>query len=659
MDRAWPEICRRSVMSGALATAATVPLARAKAAVRIPAIEVRSPDGKLVARLLPPQGKGRFPTWSASFEGRPVVAASELALVLADGRMLGPGAKLLGHRITTRQDRWQPPYGIADRYDGTRNELEVRFEDVALGIIFAIVLAAHADGVAVRYVLQHAREASIGLGGEATSLRFPHGSRVWSSRDEGEYRVSAPGAIAPPPHPDLTASTDRGPLADPPLYVATPEGLSLCVCESDRLHYPRMMLRGAGPDGVVTHLMRFPGRATGYSGPGDTHAAPVFTVETPFETPWRMVMVSPEPVKLLEKASLVPSLATPNQLGDVRWVRPGRAFRIRKPYTTEQALACVAFAARRKLEFVELDAHWYGDGTDPSDATVPIAGLDLSRIIAAAKAQGIGMILYVDRVPAMRQLDAIVRTYRDWGVAGIKFGFIWEGRQEDVDLIYETLRICGEHRLMVNLHDNLRPAGLERTLPNYIALEGVRGNEQFPTARHNVTLPFTRALSGPIDYTICYAHERNRTTNAHQLAMAAVYYNPLTFLYWYDEPAKYDTGSWPELAWFDECPTSWDEARGLSGAIGEHVAVARRKGSRWFLGAMTDETPRTLHIPLRFLGPGHWEATIYADGAPGAAAWQTPVTIRRTPVTRETVLEIGMAASGGQAILFSRRDGSG
>jgi len=646
---------RRQLMAGAGAASVLCGIRAEAAPPPDPkSVEVRSPNGRIVVSLVPPHAGEAFPSWTARLDERPILEPSRLALVLEDGKMLGPGSRFVGHRLRKHVEKWRPAYGIAKVYDGTRNELEARFTDEQSDISFAIRIAAHNDGIAVRYVLLGPGTRTIRLSGEGTSLRFPRGSRAWSSRDEGEYAVSAPGNIAPGPHPDLTASTDQGLLADPPLTVTTAEGLTLCVSESDRLHYPRMMLRGAGDDVVFTHLMRFPGRATGYSGPGDTHAAPIFAVETPFATPWRVILVSVEPVALLEKAGLIQSLATPNRLGDVDWIRPGRVFRIRKPYTTERALACVEFASERKLEFVEFDAHWYGDGSDPSDATLPIPNLDLPRIIAAAAAKGIGMILYVDRVPAMRQLDQIVRTYRDWGVAGIKFGFVWEGRQEDVDFIYELVRKCGEHRLLVNLHDNLRPAGLERTLPNYIALEGVRGNEQFPTARHNVTLPFTRALAGPIDYTICYAHERNRTTNAHQLAMAAVYYNPLTFLYWYDEPSKYEAGSWPELRWFDECPTTWDETVALTGAIGQYVAVARRSGGRWFLGAMTNDEGRRLSVPLTFLREGRWRATIYADGEPAGPPRLTPVVIRQVTMRPQDRLELILAPSGGEAILFER-----
>jgi alpha-glucosidase len=262
--------------------------------------------------------------------------------------------------------------------------------------------------------------------------------------------------------------------------------------------------------------------------------------------------------------------------------------------------------------------------------------------------------VYVDRVPAMRQLDDIVRTYREWGIAGIKLGFVWEGRQEDTDFLYDVIRKCGEHQLFVLLHDNLRPAGLERTLPNYLSLEGVRGNEQFPTARHNVTLPFTRNVAGPIDYTICYAHERNQTTNAHQLAMTVVYYSPLVFLFWYDKPAKYAQRDWPDLEWFAECPTTWDETHAISGRIGEYVAVARRRNDRWFLGAMTNEDGRTIELPLTFLGAGAWRAFIYSDGTPSLPANVTPVTIQRLDVDAGTALRASLAPAGGQAIRFER-----
>jgi alpha-glucosidase len=619
------------------------------------ALTARSPNAALIVRILLDENHDGALQWEILYSGKRVIEPSALGLALADGSVLGPRVRPLSSSKSAVDCSWNPPHGIRAHVPASCEELVVRLQDAASGIAFDCIARAYDAGATLRYrIRERPGVAELVLAGELTEFRLPRSSRVYASRDEGEYQVVAPHALAPTPHPDLTPSSDPEPLADLPVTVALRNGLTAVIAESDRLHYPRAMLLAAsdGSACLVTHLMRYPGRATGYSGPGDTPPAPTFSVTMPFTTPWRVVMVEADPAALIEQADFIPTLATANVLGDTSWIRPGRAIRSFRDNTTSAGLACIDFAVRHKLEYIEFDAHWYGDGTDPSDATVPIPGLDMQRVIHYGKERNVDVIVYVDRVPAMRQLDDIVRTYRSWGIAGIKFGFVWEGRQEDTDFLYEVIRKCGEHRLFVLMHDNLRPAGLERTLPNYVTLEGVRGNEQFPTARHNVTLPFTRNVAGPIDYTICYAQERNQTTNAHQLAMAVVYYSPLVFLYWYDKPAKYAQREWPDLEWFAECPTIWDETRALGGRIGEYVVVARRRQERWFLGAMTNETARTLEVPLSFLGSGTWVALIFADGASTTPANATPVTIQRITVHPGTVFHASLAPHGGQAIRF-------
>jgi len=614
---------------------------------------ITSPDGQIEVTLFPPQ-KAAAAAWKARAYGKPVLERGALALVLADGASLGPGAVVETVRRANRRGIWEPPFSTARRFDESFNELVLQLSDLGRQIRFAIVVRVHDHGFAIRYRIVSLPRKTLRLSGEATEFRFSAGSQVWSSRDEGDYTVSPPGAIDPVPDPPLTKSSDRGPMADLPLTVVTADRMVLSIAESDRLDYPRLAFKpGRDSDSVVSYLMRFPGRATGWSGPGDTPPELSFSLAAASATPWRVVTVARSDAEIVDRSGLPAIFASPNRLKSTKWIRPGKAIRVRVPYTTERALACIDFARRRKLAHIEFDAHWYGDGTDPSDATVPIPGLDMRRILGEARAHGIGVILYVDRVPAMRQLPAILRRYREWGVAGIKFGFMWEGRQQDTRFINHLVQVCGDAGLLVSLHDDLRPAGLERTYLNYVALEGVRGNEHFPTARHNVTLPFTRCVAGPIDYTICYAQDRNHTTNAHQLAAAVVYYSPLAFLYWYDEPAKFDTGRWDELVWFDECPTTWDESRTLSGRIGEHVVIARRSAKRWFLGAMTNEEARTLSVPLGFLGSGRWVATIFSDGEAEEAAWRTPVMSAIQEVGSADVLQLKLAPSGGAAVMLS------
>lgn len=615
---------------------------------------VTSPNGRVSLQLR----TGSPLDWSVTYDGKAVLLSSHLGLWSASGQLLGLRTKVIGTERRRAQGSWPPPYGMADSYDEAHTELILHLQDGDCR--FDIIARAYDAGVAIRYRFGSRDEGrTLKLMGERTQFRFPPRSIIYSSRDEGEYQVSKQASVAPVVHPALTASSDQGHFADVPLTIDTQNGVFAVLSESDRLHYPRLMVKAKGPadaDGLVTYLMRFPGRATGWGGPGDTPEEAEFEMEPGQSTPWRVLLLADRAPALIEKAYLIPTLATPNQLGDVSWVRPGRAIRIRKPYSTEASLRVVDFAEQHKLEYVEYDAHWYGDGTDASDPTKPIVDLDLVKVIAYARAKGIGVIVYIDRVAVTNALEAMCTLYKSWGIAGVKLGFMWEGRQSDVDFIFKVVKAFGERHMLVNLHDDLRPAGLERTLPNYVALEGVRGNEQFPPARHNVTLAYTRAIAGPIDYTICYANEKNQTTNAHQLAMAAVYYNPLTFLYWYDTPDKYQGKVWPDLTWFDECPTTWDETRALAGEIETHVVVARRHGRRWFLGALTNENSRELALTLDFLGQGDWTATIYRDGDLTHPTYQTPVVIETRTVTAKDTLTIAMNAAGGQAIILTPKE---
>lgn len=638
---------RRNFLAAASALPATlaVPAAARRGSARY---RVASPDGRVVASI----DLAKM-AWSMMVAGAEVIAPSTLALLLEGGARLGPEAVFQRAARRRIAGDWAPVYGTHSRYDQSCNELTLQFEDRARKIRFAVIVRAYDAGVALRFHLISAPTRSLTLTGEEFEFRLPADAVIYASRDEGEVQRTLQTSIDPVAHPDLTGSSDHGALADTPLTAQLANGAGLLLTESDRRHYPRTMFRSTR-NGVVTRLMRFPGRATGWSGPGDTPPEERFSVPLPFSTPWRLAITAPAISGLVERHGLVPTLASPNELGDVSWVKPGRLMRIRD-YTTQAGLDTIDFAAKRNLDYVMWDAHWYGDGTDPSDATYAIPAIDIRKVINHARSKGLGMILYVDRVPAMRQLDAIVKTYREWGVAGIKFGFVWEGRQSDTDFIERMLRACGEHKLMVNLHDNLRPAGLERTLPNYIALEGVRGNEQFPTATHNCLLAYSRAISGPIDYTICYANPKNKTTNAHQMALAAIYYNPLTSLYWYDKPEKYAGREWLELAFLDECPTTWSDTVSLGGVMGEHAAVARKaRDGRWFVGAITNEKARTLSLDLAFLGTGKWRMRKFADGAATAEPWETPVTITEATVTAGTKLDVALAAAGGQALIFEQ-----
>ncbi len=226
--------------------------------------------------------------------------------------------------------------------------------------------------------------------------------------------------------------------------------------------------------------------------------------------------------------------------------------------------------------------------------------------------KGVGIWVYVNQRSLYRQLDDILPLYKEWGIKGIKFGFVQIGGQHWTTWLHNAVKKCADYGLMVDIHDEYRPTGWSRTYPNLLTQEGIRGNEEMPDATHNVTLPFTRFLCGPGDYTLCYYNSRVKNTHAHQLVMAAVYYSPLQFLFWYDN-VPFAVGE--ELDFWKHCPTTFDESRALGGEPGEWIAQARRAGSDWLVGVMTNTEGRDVVINTAdFLTPGkRYDVYIYED----------------------------------------------
>ena len=317
--------------------------------------------------------------------------------------------------------------------------------------------------------------------------------------------------------------------------------------------------------------------------------------------------------------------------------------------TTADARANIDFAVKHNLQYVLFDWKWYGPAFSfSSDATkVAIPDFDLPGIIQYGKERNVGVWLYVNQQALLAQSDSLFKVYQKWGIKGVKFGFAQVGSHRWTTWIQKAIQQAADAKIMVNIHDDWRPTGEQRTWPNLVTSEGIRGNEEMPDATHNTVLPFTRYIAGAADYTICYYDKRIKTTHAHQLAMAAVYYSPLQTLYWYDKPAL--SKDEPELEFWDKIPTTWDETQVIQGTPGQYVTTARRKGNDWFVGTLTNNDARNLKISMSFLPRGKmYMATIYSDDPAVQSA--TKVGIIKKKVDYKTVVDAKLLPSGGQAI---------
>jgi alpha-glucosidase len=330
----------------------------------------------------------------------------------------------------------------------------------------------------------------------------------------------------------------------------------------------------------------------------------------------------------------------------------------------------IDFAAELSLEYVLIDAGWYGDHRDGgADITQTVPGLDIPGLVAYGRARNVRLMVWLNWEATRDQMDVAFPLYEKWGLAGVKIDYMDRKDQEIVAFYQRAARTAAKHHLLVDFHGAYASSGEERTFPHWVTREGILGLEYLKwsdraTPRHNVTIPFTRMILGPMDYTpggfrnvnVADFSPRNELplamgTRAHQLAMYVVYDSPLQMLS--DTPSAY-RGE-PGAEFLKVVPATWDETRVLDGRIGEYVVIARRRGRDWFVGAMTD-APRKLTIPLGFLPDRAFDATVWADGPDTAT---TPTRVAVTPVRllarkgaakAPRTLDVALAAGGGAAV---------
>jgi alpha-glucosidase len=624
---AWTAL--RRVVAGVLLGAAVLPAASAQDAV------VRSPDGKLRLEIAQRQADGKRELhYSVSYRDQPVILDSLLDLQLdnhlSESAMALPidrhgkwfeNLAITGIAHGRVDASWRPVTGeradIRDRYNTLTVNL-VKDDNPAYKL--AIEVRAYDEGVAFRFAFPENEKGSYyRIRQENTEFALPAGTKAWF-----HGWAQAPYQLLP-----LANWPDE---SERPLTLQLPNGLQVALLEARMVDYARTKFRlhKSRPDTIVTSM----------------HDSA--DLISPFATPWRGIMVAESPAALAQNSHFILNLNDPSRLRDESWIKPGKIIRV-MTQTTADAKANIDFAARHGLQYILFDWKWYGPAFSfDSDASkVAIPDFDLPAIIAYAKQKGIGVWLYVNQQALLMQSDTLFKTYRDWGVQGVKFGFVQVGSHRWTTWIEKAIQQAADAQIMVNIHDDWRPTGEQRTWPNLMTSEGIRGNEEMPDATHNTVLPFTRFLAGAADYTICYYSPRIKTTHAHQLALAAIYYSPLQTLYWYDKPEH--SRHEPELEFWDRIPTTWDDTRILAGRPGEFVSTARRKGEEWFVGTITNTEARTLKISLSFLKPGQrYAATIYADDP--KAATSTRVGMRTINVDSRTVLDAPLQASGGQAV---------
>lgn len=610
---------------------------------------LQSPDGKY--NFVFEQKDGRL-TYHLDYANKQVIEEGELGvnidnhlvesamgIPVDNSKVWTRGMEVIKVERTAKDDTWNPIYGeyssIRDHYNemvihlmkGGNHDNSGNGYDKRQQYLFDIIVRAYDEGVAICY---HFPEATNGLfmhiTDDLTSFRLAPGAEAyhfaWAQAHANKVKL-------------LKSEKAWKNEAERPLVLHLANGLYAAIGEAALSDFVRGKLKLKADNELQMSMFQ---------------SADIITA---YDMPWRFIMVGEKAIDLINNKQMVLNLNAPCQIADAKeWIRPGKAFRVCR-LDKKTLYEGVDFCVDRGLQYIELDAGWYGPEMKMSSSALKVADnrdFDMAELCAYAKSKGIGVWVYVNQRALYQELDKILPLYRKWGISGIKFGFVQIGSQEWTTWLHNAVKKCADYHIMVDIHDEYRPTGWSRTYPNLMTQEGIGGNEEMPAADHNVVLPFTRFLCGPADYTPCYFNGRVKNTKAHQLAMPVVYYSPITFLYWYDLPNAYKGEK--ELDFWKHCPTVWDESKALEGEIGEYIVQARRSGNDWFVGAMNGLSARDITLNTAgFLQKGKkYRVEIYNDDP--SLQTRTKVSSTEMVIKAGKQLKLHLQASGGAALRF-------
>ncbi len=635
-------------------------------------LKLLSPDKQLEITFAL-DAKTSAPVYSISSHGQPVIIPSSLGLEFKRGGLLSPNMRVTNVGRDAHDETYTLVTGKTRASRDHYNEMTISLEEVgASKRQLELTFRAYDDGAAFRYRLPRQEGMNeFEITEERSEFRFPSDLDCWALQ-LGSFTTSYEGEF------DRMASsrfTPRAILGLPLVCKTRDENVTFALSEADLVDYSGMYFTGLSSGyGVSSRLSpRRDDRTIAVRGEMKADG---------FRTPWRVVMVAGEPGKLIE-STLINNLSAPNSIGETSWIKPGKTAwdwwsgpvvegaKFESGMNDLTMKYYIDFAAEMGLEYMLIDAGWYshlpgyGEKMDfKADITKTIPEIDLPGLIAYARAKNVGIFVWVHWRLVNDQMDKAFPFYERLGIKGVKIDFMDSDDQEMVAFYHRVLQKAAEHHLLVDLHGAYKPTGLARTFPNYLTQEGVMGAEYNKwsgrvTPTHNVTLPFTRMLLGPMDYTPGAFRNRSRrefqikfvapevmTTRAQQLAMYVVYESPFACVS--DSPGAYRRQAGAEF--LKVVPSSWDETRVLGGDIGKYVVIARRRGREWYVGAMTNEDAREVQVPLSFMDGGSYDLTLYTDGARPDEVVMTTGKVKGGKFKGANSLTLKLASGGGSAL---------
>lgn len=612
--------------------------------------------------------------------GKSVIEPSLLGFEFEGIQKMTEGFEIINSEEKNTDTTWDQPWGEFKKIRDNHNELiihlkESKGEERLVDIIFRVF----DDGLGFRYSFpKQPHLDKVKISNEITEFSFPFDNEVWSipvHRDnsyyESEYKKT------------LMSQTDT---INTPATFETKDKLYVAIHEANLTNFASMTLLKLKGNQYKSDLVPLADGVKVYA-------------QTPFISPWRTIIVGKKPGDLVT-STLMLNLNEPSKIADESWIKPSKYIGIwwgmhlekytwgqgpKHGATTKNVKQYIDFAAKNNLDGVLVEGWnegWDGDWTADGNAfsfTKPYPDFDLVEITKYAAQKNVRLIGHNETAGATKnyekQMEDAFKLYQSLGMNTVKTGYVnkyldkkeWHDSQYGVLHYRKVVETAAKYHIMIDNHEPVKGTGLQRTYPNLMSAEGGRGQEYNAwsadggnSPEHTATLPFTRMLSGPFDYTsgifnFDYKTPNNakvQTTLASQLALYVVLFSPLQMAA--DLPENYEGK--PEFKFVKEVPCIWSDTKVLDSKIGEYTTIVRKDWNEknWYLGSITNRNARKLKVSLSFLEEGKtYEAEIYTDG-PGAN-YKTnpyPVTIETKNVTNKTVLDLNLAAGGGTAIKF-------
>lgn len=582
---------------------------------------VDSPDSRITVNV----ETGTNTTYSVTFNGKMMLNPSPISMTFDNGTVIGRNMEVKNVERSTQNQVLKPVVRqkskqIIDHY----NEMVLDAEN------YKLYFRVYNDGLAYRFHTDF--PDSLKVLNEEVIYCFPEDYNTLFPEERSMLSAQQP-LFKPMKLSEI--GTDR--FCSTPILIKVDENARIFISESDLESYPGMFLRKQGKNELAGKFAAvsledyktddrqiFPTKRADY----------IARVNGTRNYPWRAMIVAENDANLITN-QLIYKLA-PEAEGDYSWVRPGKiawdwynaliltGVDFKCGINNDTYKYYIDFASKYGIEYVVIDDGW----SEAWDVTKTIPEINMEELVAYGKKKNVDLILWVSWAPFREKIDEAFDKFSQWGIKGIKMDFMNRDDQEMVDFYYEVARKAAARKMLVDFHGAYKPTGWLRTFPNVLTSEGVAGLENhkwgsFVTPKHNVTLPFTRMVAGPMDYTpgaMINFHEKDHKiwfnlpasvgTRCHQLGMYVVYESPLQMLA--DSPSNY----YREpvcMEFLSQVPVVWDETRVLKASVGEYVVVARRHGDTWYIGGMVGEKGQKSEIDLDFI-KGNKTLTYWEDG---------------------------------------------